>query len=157
MTKILSTVLYAGRVLAIVEHAKDEKTYRTCFYRSTGSNVNGKDFWFPFCSIAGPGSMVRTGQHTGWIAKDLIQSTSEKVKIIPTLAISLADHSDIERRLTAFPSADFSVPEVAIDLYKIYDPDCMHTAYIEFPASPDDVKFINEWIQRYIIPEHMKR
>ena len=142
---IISTILYAGRILAIVEVNAD-KIYRTGFYRSSGTNVQSDGDWFPFAGIAGPGAIKRTYNHTGWIIKDYFYTSDGIIKTIPT-DIKNEDHSNPEKRLRCFGKTAFDIPETARLIKEEYikGPQ-LHTANFKKPIEPEDAEFINAWL-----------
>jgi len=148
---IISTIWYAGRVLAAVEIEDDSKKYKTLMYRSTGSNVAGKDMWFPFSGIEGPEALKDTGNRYGWIQKDLLVHDGDSCYSIPTLVYSFSQHADPVMRLKAFPTSPFPLMEVSVKLHKMYEKDKdMNKAHIEFPASEKDIGYMNSWIKDFL-------
>lgn len=147
--KIVSTVEYATRRLAMVDIRNSHGTFRTYFYRSTGSNVAGKGMWFPFGGLAGPGAMKRTGMHAGWLIKDLVFATPETIKMIPTWIDNEVDHANPEARLHAHLDASlkFEVKEVSNIIQKMHEEDePMPIAAIDFPAEAEDILYVNTWV-----------
>ena len=150
---IVSTIQYAGRILAVVEviESEFEFPFRTCFYRSTGSNVQSDGDWFPFAGLASPNALKRTGMHTGWIIKDYLYTTKGRMKIIPTM-INKNDHSDPDKRLTCFGLTPFDIPEAAKLLKEQYGMSRpLHVASFKHPIEQEDASFINTWLTKAIL------
>jgi len=146
-TKIISGILYAGRVLGIIEVKTEKEIYRIGMYRSTGSNVAGEGMWFPFCGLAGPGEISRTEMHVGWIIKGYIYSTNTDLIKSESIIRSRTDHANPELRWTSFvEQPPFSLKELNLKLMDIFIPESPeYAAIIEHPVSNDDARFINEW------------
>ncbi len=148
---IVSCIGYASRVLAMVDIENDQGIYRTYFYRSTGSNVLGKDMWFPFSCISGPGALERTYMHRGWISKNMILAHEEFMKLIPSNIGNSSQHSDPRARLNAHHDSKitFDIDEVSRELFKQYEKNKHpNAANIGYPVEAEDVEFINTWITK---------
>jgi hypothetical protein len=152
MISIVSTIYYAGRVLAIIDINGE---YRTAFYRSSGSNVdNGEGMWFPFMGIVGPGLLKRTGlggdfAFMGKISKDFIYTTKENMYRFEYILRKRDAHSDPKMRWNAYniDNPPFDIEEVAKNLrdqYKIED-DIFLTKF-DVGLNKDEIEFVNSWI-----------
>ena len=84
---------YANRLIAMVDVQMNGHPYRTMMYRSTGTNVEGKNIWFPTNGIT---------EYNRKIGKDLILSDPEKTVVFPTTINSERDHANPVLRLNAF-------------------------------------------------------
>jgi hypothetical protein len=149
---IVSTIYYAGRVLAIVDINNGE--YRTAFYRSSGSNVdNGEGLWFPFMGIVGPGLLKRTSLgdnlFAGKISKDFIYTSKEGMYKYDYILRRRDAHSDPKMRWNAYnvDRLPFNLEEVAENLrsqYKIEDDKFL--AKYEVGIIDTEIEFVNSWL-----------
>lgn len=151
--RLVGTIAYMGRILGLVEFKLDGKTYRSCLYRSSGTNVDGRGVWFPSIGLAGPGALRRTGMHTGWIIKDNIYSTKGILDIQNTKVKRSSEHADpsIRRANSSFVFTEEPIPYSILELSEavgeIYsDETAMHLTSIQDRITDSDAEFINEWI-----------
>jgi len=149
---IVSTIYYAGRVLAIVDINNGE--YRTSFYRSSGSNVNnGEGLWFPFMGIVGPGLLKRISLRDNLfmkiISKDFIYTSKEGMYKFEYILRKRDAHSDPKMRWNAYniDNPPFNIQEVAENLkdqYRIEDD--IFLAKYEVGITDTEIEFVNSWL-----------
>jgi hypothetical protein len=149
---IVSTIYYAGRVLAIVDINNGE--YRTAFYRSSGSNVDdGEGLWFPFMGIVGPGLLKRTSfgdnLFRGKISKDFIYTSKEGMYKYEYIIRRRDAHSDPKMRWNAYniDNPPFSLEEVAKNLKDQYQiENDIFLAKYDVGIVDTEIEFVNSWL-----------
>jgi hypothetical protein len=105
--------------------------------------------WFPFSSLAGPGTTERTYMHSGWISKNMVLAHKDFISKIHSNIRHDGQHSDPVARLHAHRDSKitFSIKEVSTELFKLYEADPgIAMAEMHFPVCPEDIEFINTWM-----------
>jgi len=146
---IASTMTFAGRVMALVDVEMNGEPYRTLFYKSSGTNVDGRDLWFPSSGVSGPGEFRSfPGGEDGIITKDLLIGQGGSINLVTSRISTKEEHAQPQLRLNTFSYSDkvpFNVEELSAAVAMEYSSGTYPP--VENIAGNDEGKYgmINVW------------